>query len=36
MRKVGITIGIIVIILFLAVVVFAATFKLNQYRGKLQ
>jgi len=36
MRKVGITIGIIVIILFLAVVVFAATFNVNQYRGAIQ
>ena len=36
MRKMGITIGIIVLILVLAVVVFAATFNVNQYRGTIQ
>ena len=36
MRKVGITIGIIVLILVLAVVMFAATFNVNRYRGTIQ
>ena len=36
MRKMGITIGIIVLILVLAVVMFAATFNVNQYRGTIQ
>jgi AsmA protein len=36
MRKLGIVIGIITVILIVAVVVFAATFNLNQYRGTIQ
>ena len=36
MRKVGITIGIIVLILVLAVVMFAATFNVNRYRATIQ
>ncbi len=36
MRKVGIIIGTIILILVLAVVVFAATFNVNQYRGTIQ
>jgi AsmA protein len=36
MRKVGIVIGTIVLVLIVAVVVFAATFNVNQYRGTIQ
>ena len=36
MRKVGIVMGIIILILIVAVVVFAATFNVNQYRGTIQ
>jgi uncharacterized protein involved in outer membrane biogenesis len=36
MRKVGITIGTIILVLILAVVVFAATFNVNQYRGTIR
>jgi len=35
MRKVGITVGTIILVLILAVVVFAATFNVNQYRGTI-
>ena len=36
MRKVGIVAGTIILILVVAVVVFAATFDVNQYRGTIQ
>jgi AsmA protein len=36
MRKVGIVIGTIVLVLIVAVMVFAATFNVNQYRGTIQ
>ena len=36
MRKIGIVIGTILLILIVAVVVFAATFNVNQYRGTIQ
>src|SRR5580693_4733624 len=36
MRKVGIVIGTIVLVLIVVVVVFAATFNVNQYRGTIQ
>ena len=36
MRKVGIVIGTIILVLIVAVVVFAATFNVNQYRGTIQ
>jgi hypothetical protein len=36
MRKVGIVIGTIVFVLIVAVVVFAATFNVNQYRRTIQ
>ncbi len=36
MRKVGIVIGTIALVLIVAVVVFAATFNVNQYRGTIQ
>ena len=36
MRKAGIIVGSIILILILAVVVFAATFNVNQYRGTIQ
>ena len=36
MRKAGIIVGSIILILVLTVVVFAATFNLNQYRGTIQ
>ena len=36
MRKVGIVVGTIILVLVLAVVVFAATFNVNQYRGTIQ
>jgi AsmA protein len=36
MRKVGIVVGIITLILIVAVVLFAATFNVNQYRGTIQ
>jgi AsmA protein len=36
MRKVGIVIGTIVLVLIVAVVIFAATFNVNQYRGTIQ
>jgi AsmA protein len=36
MRKVGMAIGIVVLLLIVAVVVFAATFDVNQYRGRIQ
>jgi AsmA protein len=36
MRKVGIVIGISTLILIVAVVLFAATFNVNQYRGTIQ
>jgi uncharacterized protein involved in outer membrane biogenesis len=35
MRKVGIVIGTIVLVLIVAVMVFAATFNVNQYRGTI-
>jgi uncharacterized protein involved in outer membrane biogenesis len=36
MRKVGIVVGAIILVLILAVVVFAATFNVNQYPGTIQ
>src|ERR1700736_2547740 len=36
MRKFGLVIGIITLILIVVVVVFAATFNVNQYRGTIQ
>src|ERR1700694_5346366 len=36
MRKVGIVVGTIILVLIVAVVVFAATFNVNQYRGAIQ
>jgi uncharacterized protein involved in outer membrane biogenesis len=36
MRKPGITIGIFVLVGMVAVIVFAATFDVNQYRGRIQ
>ena len=36
MRKVGIAIGTVILVLIVAVVVFAATFNVNQYRGTIQ
>ena|ERR1700730_2037714 len=36
MRKVGIVAGAIILVLILAVVVFAARFNVNQYRGTIQ
>jgi AsmA protein len=36
MRRVGIVVGAIILVLILAVVVFAATFNVNQYRGIIQ
>jgi AsmA protein len=36
MRKVAIVIGAIILVLIVAVVVFAATFNVNQYRGTIQ
>jgi AsmA protein len=36
MRKAGIIVGSIILILILAMVVFAATFNVNQYRGTIQ
>ena len=36
MRKVGIVIGTIILVLIAAVVVFVATFNVNQYRGTIQ
>jgi AsmA protein len=36
MRKVGIVVGTIILVLIVAVVVFAATFNVNQYRGTIQ
>jgi AsmA protein len=36
MRKVGFVIGIIAVLLIVAVLVFAATFNVNQYRGTIQ
>ena len=36
MRKIGLVIGTIILVLIVAVVVFAATFNVNQYRGTIQ
>jgi AsmA protein len=36
MRKVGMVIGAVILVLIVAVVVFAATFNVNQYRGTIQ
>jgi AsmA protein len=36
MRTVGMAIGAVVLVLIMAVVVFAATFNVNQYRGRIQ
>jgi len=36
MRRVGMAIGVLVLLLIVAVVVFAATFDVNQYRGRIQ
>src|ERR1700737_5598259 len=36
MRKFGLVIGVITLILIVSVVVFAATFNVNQYRGTIQ
>ena len=36
MRKVGMVIGTIILVLIAAVLVFAATFNVNQYRGRIQ
>src|ERR1700693_2001295 len=36
MRKVGIVVGTIIPVLIVAVVVFATTFNVNQYRGTIQ
>jgi AsmA protein len=36
MRKFGLVIGIITLILIVAIVIFAATFNVNQYRGAIQ
>src|SRR5436189_1046093 len=36
MRKVGIAIGAIILVVIVAGVVFVATFNVNQYRGRIQ
>jgi uncharacterized protein involved in outer membrane biogenesis len=36
MHKVGMVIGAVVLLLIVAVMVFAATFNVNQYRGRIQ
>jgi AsmA-like protein len=36
MKKVGIAIGVIILLLIVAVVIFAATFDVNRYRGTIQ
>jgi uncharacterized protein involved in outer membrane biogenesis len=36
MRKVGIVFGILVVVVIIGVAIFAATFDVNRYRGRIQ